>query len=81
VLCYRQTLGKPLLLPQTLSSQHVCNRGGFFCLQIRELSGLGILVGVSPSASRPSLNISVSPSGSTESDTAYLESLCDDSIF
>src|ERR1700686_1394267 len=40
VLCYRQTLGKPVLLPQTLSRQHVCKRGGFFCLQIRELSGL-----------------------------------------
>jgi hypothetical protein len=30
------------LLLQTLSRQHVCNRGGFFCLQIRELSGLAV---------------------------------------
>jgi hypothetical protein len=28
--------GKPLLLPQTLSQQHVCSRRGFSCLQRRE---------------------------------------------
>jgi spore coat protein A, manganese oxidase len=27
---------------QTLFSQHVCNRGGFFCLQIQELSELAV---------------------------------------
>src|SRR6202789_4603534 len=34
VLCYRLTLKEASFVAANRSSQHVCNRGGFFCLQI-----------------------------------------------
>jgi predicted Zn-dependent protease with MMP-like domain len=45
---------------QTLTSHHVCNRGGFFCLRNHELFRLGIFHGV-PATKRSVFNLPTGP--------------------